>query len=113
MQEGEAAPSDQLAEEEKMEEDVAEEAAGKDGEGEEEEEGEGKVARKRASAGEVTPSKKKRRPEDSTQLLNVLLSSPSLSPEQVLEQIEEELDSIAQVRVWGEGVWGDGVRGWG
>lgn len=72
-----------------MEEEVAPQEAG---EGEE-----GQVARKRATAGQGTPSKKKRRQEEGTQLLKVLLSSPSLVAEQVQEKIAGELDSIAQV----------------
>ena len=74
---------------EKMEEETAPQEAG---EGEE-----GQVARKRTTAGRGTPSKKKRRQEEGTQLLKVLLSSPSLSVEQVQGKIAEELDSIAQV----------------
>ena len=62
-------------------------------------EGEGKPARKRASSGKGMPSsKKKRRQEDGgTQLLKVLLSSPSLSVEQVKKKMAAELDSISQV----------------
>lgn len=57
--------------------------------------------RKRGKRGRGTPSsKKKRRQEDSTQLLKVLLSSPSLSVEQVEQQMAAELDSIAQVGWW-------------
>lgn len=74
---------------EKMEDETVPQEAG---EGDE-----GQVARKRTAAGRGTPSKKKRRQEEGTQLLKVLLSSPSLSVEQVQGKIAEELDSIAQV----------------
>ena len=60
------------------------------------EEGEEKVTRKRTAAGQGMPAKK-RLHEEGTQPLKVLLSSPSLSAEQVEEKMIAELDSIAQV----------------
>lgn len=74
-----------------MEEETASQKTGEGGE-------EGQVVRKRTAAGRGTPSKKKRRQEDGTQLLKVLLSSPSLLAEQVQEKITEELDNMAQVQ---------------